>query len=122
MGTYVLLSQLTPLGRQTLHANPSRVDAVNQEVERFGCTVLTQYALLGSYDFLTIVQAPDVETIAHLSIDLGSRGSLNITTLPAISIDALEAKLKDPRHQLAARPVEGQGGGDPDLADQDQRF
>jgi uncharacterized protein with GYD domain len=122
MGTYVLLSQLTPLGRQTLHANPSRVDAVNEEVERFGCTVLTQYALLGAYDFLTIVQAPDAETVAHLSIDLGSRGTLTITTFPAISIDALESKLKDPAHQLAARPVEGQGAGDPTVANQDQRY
>jgi uncharacterized protein with GYD domain len=122
MGTYVLLSQLTALGRQTLHSNPARVDGVNEEVEKFGCTVLTQYALLGGYDFLTIIEAPDVETVAHLSIDLGSRGTLTMTSFPAISIDALEAKLKDPDHQLAARPVVGQGEGDSTLVDQAERF
>jgi uncharacterized protein with GYD domain len=122
MGTYVLLSQLTAAGRQTLHTNPARVDGVNDEVERFGCTVLSQYALLGTYDFLTIIEAPDAETVAHLSIDLGSRGTLGITTLPAISIDALEAKLKDPDHQLAARPVVGQGEADLTLTEQNQRF
>ena len=71
MGTYVLLSTLTPHGRETLHANPDRVLGVNDEVERFGCQVVAQYPLLGSYDFLTIVEAPDNETVAHLSVDLG---------------------------------------------------
>jgi uncharacterized protein with GYD domain len=107
MPTYVLLSSLTPQGRETLHANPERVYGVNEEVERFGCHVVNQYALLGSYDFLTIVEAPDSETVAHLSIDLGSRGTVSITTVPAISIEALEEQLKG-QHQLAARPVVGQ--------------
>jgi uncharacterized protein with GYD domain len=122
MPTYVLLSKLTHLGMETLHTNPDRVDAVNREVERFGCSVLSQYALLGAYDFLTIVEAPDAETVAHLSIDLGSRGAISITTLPAISIDALEAKLKSRDHQLASQPVVGQGKSDPSLIDQNQRF
>jgi uncharacterized protein with GYD domain len=107
MPIYVLLSSLTPKGRETLHANPDRVYGVNEEVERFGCNVIKQYALLGTHDFLTIVEAPDSETVAHLSIDLGSRGTLSITTLPAIEIDDLETQLKS-SHQLAARPVVGQ--------------
>jgi uncharacterized protein with GYD domain len=106
MATYVLLSTLTPHGRETLHANPDRVLGVNDEVERFGCRVLAQYPLLGSYDFLTIVEAPDNETVGHLSVDLGARGTVTITTIPALSMEAFREKLKGV-DQLAAAPVVG---------------
>jgi uncharacterized protein with GYD domain len=107
MPVYVLLSTLTPRGRETLRSNPERVYAVNEEVERFGCKVFKQYALLGSYDFLTIVEAPDNETVAQLSIELGSRGTVSIAAVPAIEIDALELRLESVR-RLDARPVMGQ--------------
>ncbi len=97
MATYVLLSVLTPDGGHTLHANPDRMSEVNQEISEFGCRVVSQYALLGPYDFLTVVEAPDNETIAHLSVDLGSRGTLKVTTLPAIPVEGLVAKLKGPK-------------------------
>ena len=80
MPTYILFSTLTPEGRQTLHANPDRVLGVNKEVEEFGCKVIAQYATLGQFDFVTIVEANDSETVAHLSIDLGSRGTVNVTS------------------------------------------
>lgn len=97
MATYVLLSVLTPEGGHTLHANPDRMIEVNQEITEFGCRVISQYALLGTYDFLTIVEAPDNETIAHLSVDLGSRGTVKVMTLPAIPVDGLVEKLKGPK-------------------------
>jgi uncharacterized protein with GYD domain len=97
MATYILLSSLTTEGGSTLHAHPERMAEVNQEITEFGCTVLSQYALLGPYDFLTIVEAPDNETIAHLSVDLGSRGTVKITTFPALAVDDLVAKLKGPQ-------------------------
>jgi uncharacterized protein with GYD domain len=97
MSTYVLLSTLTPEGRQTLHKDPDRLDEVNKEIADFGCNVLAQYAVLGEYDFITIVEAPDNETVAHLAVDLGSRGTVNIATLPAIPIADLRAKLKGPK-------------------------
>ncbi len=100
MPTYVLLSSMTPEGRKTLHANPERLEQVNKEIGEFGCTVLSQYAVLGAYDFITIVEAPDNETVAHLAVDLGSRGTINITSLPAIAISDLQAKLKGSK-QLA---------------------
>jgi uncharacterized protein with GYD domain len=96
MPTYVLLSTLTSEGGMTVHQNPDRIAAVNDEIAAFGCKVNAQYALLGPYDFLTIVDAPDNETIAHLSVDLGSRGTTKITTLPAIPVDRLVEKLKSP--------------------------
>ncbi len=99
MPTYVLLSSLTADGGQTLHANPERMLEVNEEIEAFGCKVLRQYATLGAYDFVTVVEAADNETVAHLSVDLSSRGTVKITTLAAIDVDSLVAKLKAP-HDL----------------------
>ncbi len=97
MATYALLTTLTPEGRQTLHKNPDRLLEVNKEIEQFGCKVLSQYAVLGPYDFLSIVEAPDNETAAHLAVDLGSRGSVSLMTLPAMHINEFIQKLKEPK-------------------------
>ncbi len=97
MSMYILLSTLTPEGRKTLHTNPERLEEVNKEIADFGCMVVAQYAVLGQYDFVSIIEAPDNETIAHLSVDLGSRGTVNITTLAAIPTAQLRDKLKGPK-------------------------
>ena len=97
MPTYVLLTTLTAEGGHTLHAHPERMLEVNREISDFGCKVLSQYALLGSHDFITIVDAPDNATVAHLSIDLSSRRTVKITTLAAIPIEELVEKLKGPK-------------------------
>ena len=97
MATYVLLTTLTPEGRQTLHKKPDRLVEVNKEVEQFGCKVIAQYAVLGAYDFVSVIEAPDNETAAHLSVDLGSRGTVNIITMPAMQVDSFLAKLKGPK-------------------------
>jgi len=94
MPTYVLLSTLTPEGSQTLHKRPERLEEVNREIEKFGCKIVGQYAVLGQYDFVSIVEAPDNETIAHLSIDLASHGTVQIQTLPASPLPDLLTKLK----------------------------
>jgi uncharacterized protein with GYD domain len=96
MATYILLSILTPEGRRTMHNNPDRLIEVDKEIEQFGCKVLAQYAVLGPYDFVSVVEAPDNETVAHLSVDLGSRGTVNLMTLLAMTIDAFVKKLKGP--------------------------
>lgn len=94
MATYMLLTTLTPEGRQTLHKNPDRLIEVNKEIEQFGCKIITQYAIMGPYDFLTVIEAPDNETAAHLAVDLGSRGTVTPMTFPAMHIDELVRKLK----------------------------
>jgi len=85
--TYILLTTLTAQGVQTLKSNPDRLRAVNQDVEELGARVLHQWATLGEFDFVNIVEAPDVETIARVSIALGARGSAKLQTLPALPID-----------------------------------
>ncbi|HZZ34493.1 MAG TPA: GYD domain-containing protein [Caulobacteraceae bacterium] len=97
MATYVLLTTLTGEGGHTLHAHPERMLEVNREISEFGCKVVSQYALLGSHDFITVVEADDNATIAHLSIDLSSRGTVKITTMPAIPVSELVEKLKGPK-------------------------
>jgi uncharacterized protein with GYD domain len=96
MPTYIMLTTLTSEGAHTVHANPDRVAALRDDVAKFGCKIVAEYAVLGQYDFVTIVDAPDNETVAHLSVDLGSRGTSKTQTLPAISLDALMTKLKGP--------------------------
>jgi len=85
--TYILLTTLTAQGVQTLKSNPDRLRAVNQDVEELGARVLHQWATLGEFDFVNIVEAPDLETIARVSIALGARGSAKLQTLPALPID-----------------------------------
>ncbi len=96
MPTYIMLTTLTADGARTVHASPDRLSAVNEEIATFGCTVVAQYAVLGQYDFVSIIEAPDNETIAHLSVDLGSRGTAKFQTLPAIPLESLVDKLKGP--------------------------
>jgi uncharacterized protein with GYD domain len=85
MPTYVMLTKLTPEGVQTLKNNPGRVQEVNKEVEQLGVTVKDQWATLGQYDFITIMEAPDDKTMAKVSVELGSRGTMSSQTLTAIS-------------------------------------
>ena len=84
MPTYVMLTNLTADGVRTLKNNPGRVAEVNNEVEQIGAKVLTQYATLGQYDFVTVVEAPDDKTMAKISVELGSRGTMTSQTLTAI--------------------------------------
>ena len=87
MPTYVMLSTLTPEGVQTIKSNPARIREVNKELEQLGVTVKAQWAVLGRYDFVNVVEAPDNTTIARVSAELASRGTIRITTLAAIPID-----------------------------------
>ena len=99
MPRYILLSTLTTEGRKTLHQHPERMQEVDNEIQTFGCKVVDQYAVLGVYDFVTVVDAPDNETVAHLAVDLGSRGTVNVMTLPAISILLSARACETPTHR-----------------------
>lgn len=94
MPTYILLSSVTDEGAETIKKRPGRIREVNKEVEALGAKIVAQYALLGPYDFLTIVEAPDNETVARVSLEMGARGSVKIQTLAAIPIDEFIDSLK----------------------------
>ena len=94
MPTYILLSTLTDEGAETLKYKPERLKEVNEEVRALGAEVKEQYAVLGPYDFVNVVEAPDNATIARVSIELSSRGSIRILTLPAVPIDDFIESLK----------------------------
>ncbi len=94
MAYYVILSRLTDEGRRTIKQKPERILEVNKELEKMGVKMKEQYAVLGPYDFVNIVEAPDNLTIMRASAEIGSRGSVQILTLPAIPIEGLIKKMK----------------------------
>ena len=94
MPFYILLSKLTDEGWKTVRERPERIKEVNRELDAMGVKVLQQYATLGAYDFVNIVEAADNQTIAKVSIELGSRGTITLKTMPAIPIDEFIAAVK----------------------------
>jgi len=87
MPYYVILSNLTDEGRRTIKQKPERITEVNREIEAMGVKIQKQYAVLGSYDFVNIVEAPNNETVMKMSVEIGSRGSVQFVTLPAQPIE-----------------------------------
>ena len=87
MPTYIMLSTLTPEGIQTVKNNPQRIKEVNKEIEQIGAKVLAQWAVLGQFDFVNVIEAPDEKTMAKVSLELGSRGTATYQSLAAIPID-----------------------------------
>ena len=87
MAIYVMLTTLTDEGRKTIKAKPQRIKEVNKEVEAMGVKILAQYALLGPYDFVNILQAPDNKTVTKVALELGSRGTLQTLTMAGMTLD-----------------------------------
>src|SRR3954452_2123962 len=101
MPTYIMLTSLTAQGVQTLKANPDRLREVNRDVEELGARVVHQWATLGPFDFVNVVEAPDAETIARVSVALGARGSAKLQTLTALTIDEFLSALDYPCSEYA---------------------
>ncbi len=93
MALYIMLSTLSETGRQVVRKLPGSIRKVNEEVGRMGVRVIAQYAVLGPYDFITVIEAPDNETVAKVSMELGARGSVQMMTMPAIPVDTFIARL-----------------------------
>ncbi len=87
MAVYIMLTTLTDEGRKTLKENPKRIKEVNREVEAMGVKILSQYAVLGPYDFVNILEAVDNRAISKVAIELGSRGTLQTMTMAAMTVD-----------------------------------
>lgn len=94
MATYLMLSTLTDEGRKTLKERPERLQEVNKELETMGGRVVAQYAVLGMYDFVSVIEAASNEVIARISVELGARGTIQITTLPAMSVSSFTELLR----------------------------
>ena len=96
MATYIMLSTLTDEGRKTMKERPERLHEVNKEVESMGARVIGQYAVLGGYDFVNVIEAPTNEVMARIAMELGARGTIKVTTMPAMPVaqfvDMLQGK------------------------------
>ncbi len=96
MPVYVMLTSLTDEGMKTLKHKPERIKEVDKEVmERFGVKVLAQYVVMGPYDFVNILEAPDNDTIVKMAVELGSRGTIRTLTMPALEVDQFIKDLKE---------------------------
>lgn len=94
MPLYLMLTTLTEKGVQTLNSNPARLREVNSDVEELGARILHQWAAIGAYDFVNVVEAPDDLTIARLSVRLGARGSVRFETLSLLPVDEVLTALE----------------------------
>ncbi|MEM6708066.1 MAG: GYD domain-containing protein [Pseudomonadota bacterium] len=106
MASYIMLSTLTDEGRKTLKQRPERLQEVNKEVEAMGARVTSQYAVLGGYDFVNVIEAPSNEVMARISMELGSRGTIKITTLPCMAISQFVEMMQQ------SPPKSGDGSGE----------
>jgi uncharacterized protein with GYD domain len=95
MPKFVMLSTLGPDGSARLRENPERLREVSAEVEAMGVKVLEQFAVLGQWDFINILEAPNETTMAKVATTLASRGTLKTMTLPIIDIETFIAALAD---------------------------
>ena len=93
MALYAMLSKLTDDGWKTIRGNPDRIAQVNKEIEEMGGKVVSQFAALGPFDFINIVEAADNLTVANISVQLGSRGTVQIQTIPLIDVDTFIKKI-----------------------------
>ena len=94
MAVFVMLTSLTDEGRKTIQDKPERIKDVNKEVEARGVKIINQFALLGPYDFVNILEAPSAEAVSKVAIALGARGTLQTMTMAAMSVDAFISGLK----------------------------
>jgi uncharacterized protein with GYD domain len=94
MGKYIVLSNLTDEGRKKIKKDPGRIHEVNKELEKMGVKVKEQFAVMGPYDFVNIVEAPDNETMMRMSVELGSRGSVQLMSMPAVGVAEFIKKVK----------------------------
>ena len=95
MSVYLMLTTLTDKGREAIQEDPENLMEINKEVEHMGVKILDQYALLGQYDFVSILEAPSNEVMAKLAIRLSAKGTTQTLTLAAITLDDLIATLKE---------------------------
>jgi uncharacterized protein with GYD domain len=94
MPLYLMLTKLTDKGVQTLNSNPARLREVNRDVEEFGARIVHQWASIGEYDFVNVVEAPDDLTLMQISVRLGARGSVKFESLPLVPVEDLLSSLE----------------------------
>ncbi|HDO26260.1 MAG TPA: GYD domain-containing protein [Nitrospirae bacterium] len=94
MAIYIALSNLTDEGRKTIKQKPDRIQEANKEIEAMGIKVLEQYAVLGPHDFVTLLDAPDNEAVMKMSVEPVSGGTVQLVTLPALTVDDFIKTLK----------------------------
>ena len=86
MPLYVMLTKLTSDGRKSVMNNPGRIFKVHKELEEMGAKIIAQYAVLGDFNFVNIIEAESNEAIARIAAQFGSRGTIEPITMGAITM------------------------------------
>ncbi|MFC1872426.1 GYD domain-containing protein [Chloroflexota bacterium] len=105
MSTYLMLTTLTDEGRKTIKYNPEALNEMNKEIELMGIKIVAQYALLGQYDFVNIVEATNDEDAARLAINLSAGGIMQTLTLAAMRVEDLILRLKKQAQKTQERDL-----------------
>lgn len=87
MPYYAVFIKLTEEGVKAIQRNPEEIKEVGKDIERMGVKVVAQYAMLGDYDFLSIVEAPNENTLLKMLVELNSRGTIRTSTYRLIPLD-----------------------------------
>ncbi|MBI4198759.1 MAG: GYD domain-containing protein [Chloroflexi bacterium] len=112
MTIYIQLLTLTPEGRERVYHHPESLSQIQESIHITGVQLLGQYAVLGTYDYVNIVQAQDNETIALFSLHLGVKVGAYVTTLPTIPLSRFEEREEQELPALEAGvQIHGEGGG-----------
>jgi len=94
MSRYIIISNLTDEGAMTLKKNPGRIKEVNAELKKMGVNVIDQYAVLGNFDFISIVETEDDKMVMKAVVEIASRGSIKTETYKIIPITEFINALK----------------------------
>jgi uncharacterized protein with GYD domain len=89
MALYFLLGTLNETGQKMLLHNPDQMIDTIRDCHCEGAQILSQYAVLGKYDYVITAEADDNEAVGRLALEIGVKAGLNTETLPAMAISVL---------------------------------
>ena len=89
MARYFLLATLNETGQKMLLHNADQMIETIRDYHCQGARILSQYAILGKYDYIIMAEADDNEAVGRLALEIGVKAGLSTETLPAMAIGVL---------------------------------
>lgn len=87
MATYIMLFRYTAQGVQNVKDSPKRVTAARKAFKRLGAELKAFYAVMGQYDTMFILEAPDDETAGRAALTVSALGNVRTETMRAFTED-----------------------------------
>jgi len=83
MAKFVVLFRFTEQGIRNIKESPDRVEAAKSTFRDAGAEVKEFYMVMGRYDTVFVVDAPDDESVARACLAEASKGNVSTETLRA---------------------------------------